>query len=214
MGELLLVRHGQTEWAVSGRHTGLTDVELTEEGERQAARLAGILAERPVSHCFTSPLLRAARTAALAGFPEAVRDARLVEWDYGAYEGLTTEQINEMRGDAPPWSLWDEGVPPGKTPGESPAEVGARIDSFLSSLDLAAGDAVVFGHGHALRVLAARWLGLAPSRGAMLGLSPARVCVLGTEHGFAVLRLWNADPADPAIALQGPGGLPSRRHTA
>ncbi len=212
MGELLLVRHGQTEWSLSGRHTGLTDIELTDEGERQASQLASALRRRKISYAFTSPLLRAKHTAELAGFPDATPDARLAEWDYGGYEGLTSEQINEPRKGRQPWSLWAEGVPPGKTPGETVSEVGARVDAFLAEVDLDQGDVVLFGHGHCLRVLTATWLGLSPSHGSMFALSPARVSVLGTEHGLAVIRLWNADPGNGVIAERGPGGHPTRQH--
>jgi probable phosphoglycerate mutase len=196
--ELVLVRHGQTEWSRTGRHTGRTDVPLSDEGRRLASRLAASLAGRRFARVLTSPLSRAADTCRLAGLGDGA-EAReeLVEWDYGGYEGLTTPAIRERR---PGWSLWRDGAPGG----ESPAQVGARADRLLAELRGLPGDAALFAHGHVLRVIAARWLGLAPCDGALLALSTATVSVLGWERGTAVLRLWNAPPGTPLGATPAP----------
>jgi probable phosphoglycerate mutase len=187
--ELVLVRHGETEWSRAGRHTGSTDVPLTKEGTRAAEALAGALAGWTFARVLTSPLSRAAHTCRLAGLGEAaeVRN-ELVEWDYGDYEGRTTADI---RAERPEWSLWRDGCPGG----ESAGEVGRRVDRVLSDLRGLEGDAVLFAHGHVLRVLAARWIGLGPEEGALLALSTATLSVLGWERERAVLRLWNAPPA-------------------
>jgi probable phosphoglycerate mutase len=189
--ELVLVRHGQTEWSRTGRHTGRTDVPLTGEGRRLASRLAASLAGRRFARVLTSPLSRAADTCRLAGLGEGAQAREeLLEWDYGEYEGLTTPEIRERR---PGWSLWRDGAPGG----ESPALVGARADRLLADLRGLPGDAALFAHGHVLRVIAARWLGLEPADGALLALSTATVSVLGWERETAVLRLWNAPPGTP-----------------
>lgn len=193
-GRLVLVRHGQTEWARDGRHTGRTDVTLTARGEQQA-RSAGALVselldgERPAL-VLTSPLLRAAHTAELAGLA-AQAEPRLVEWDYGGYEGLTSDQISEQAG--PGWTVFGDGVVPGRTPGETLQQVRARAQAVLASVQpaLAAGDVVLVGHGHALRVLGATWLDADPQLGAGLLLDPAGVCVLARSHGVPALQHWN-----------------------
>lgn len=166
MGDLLLVRHGETEWSVSGQHTSWTDLPLTQRGEEQAKSLAPLLAGRTFALALTSPLGRAVRTAELAGVYGAVADPDLHEWDYGAYEGITTVEIHRTR---PDWFLWNDGVPPGPDgrPGESPAEVAERADRVLSRVGpaLADGDVILVAHGHLLRVLTARRLGLSPRTG-------------------------------------------------
>ncbi len=184
MNEVWLVRHGETEWTLSGQHTGSTDVELTAAGEDQARALAPVLAGREFAAVFTSPLARARRTAELAGFPDAVVDERLVELDYGDYEGLTTKQIREQR---PDWFLWEDGTPGG----ESLEAAGARADAVIEGLAGADGDVLLFGHGHFSRVLGARLLGLDAASGRLLILGPGSVSVVGTEHGVRALRLWN-----------------------
>jgi broad specificity phosphatase PhoE len=182
---VVVVRHGQTAWSVSGRHTGLTDVPLTEEGRDAAARLAPLLASQSFSVVLTSPLRRARDTCALAGFAAVARvDDDLVEWDYGDYEGRTTAAIRSER---PRWSLWSDGVPGG----EDAAAVGRRADRVIATLRSAAGDALVFAHAHVLRVLAARWIDLSPVEGARFGLDPARPSTLGYERDVAVSREWN-----------------------
>lgn len=187
-GEIVLVRHGQTEWSAAGRHTSTTDLDLTAAGRRQAAALGKALAARRFTAVFTSPRLRAQRTAHLAGLAVTGIDDDLAEWDYGRYEGLTTTQIREHR---PEWSLWRDGCPGG----ESPEQVGQRLDRILARVAplLPAGDVALVGHGHALRVAGARWVGLPAPAGQRLRLDPATVCVLGHEHDQPVLVRWNAD---------------------
>jgi broad specificity phosphatase PhoE len=190
--EVVLVRHGETEWSRAGKHTGRTDVPLTDTGREQASALAAALRGRDYALVLTSPLSRASETCRLAGFGDLARErADLREWDYGAYEGRTTAEIREER---PDWSLWRDGVPNGETE----ADVGARADRVIAELRAAAGDAVVFAHGHLLRVLAARWLGLDPSAGRLLALDTATISVLGYERETAVVRRWNVEPPAPA----------------
>ncbi|WP_431871757.1 histidine phosphatase family protein [Nocardiopsis eucommiae] len=192
MGALVLVRHGQTEWSRAGRHTGRTDLPLTEEGERQARSVRPLLADHRFELVLTSPLGRAVRTAALAGLGGARTHSDLVEWDYGAYEGITTREIHRER---PDWNLWTDGVPPGSEgfPGENPEQVGARADRVLHDLSsaLERGDVALVAHSHLLRVLTARRLGLPPSGGALFRLDTGSVSTLGTEHGRPVLTSWN-----------------------
>ncbi|MGW3730666.1 histidine phosphatase family protein [Streptomyces sp. NPDC000851] len=195
MGDLLLVRHGETEWSVSGQHTSWTDLPLTGHGEEQAKSLAPLLSGRTFALALTSPLTRAIRTAELAGLTGAVPDPDLHEWDYGGYEGVTTREIHRTR---PDWYLWTDGVPPGPQghPGESPAEVGARADRVLSRVGdaLAEGDVVLVAHAHFLRVLAARRLGLPPGDGRLFQLATGTVSRLSTEHGRPVVAEWNTRP--------------------
>lgn len=182
---LVLARHGGTEWTASGRHTGRTDLDLTEEGRSQARRLGGRLAGLGLGLVLTSPLRRAAETCRLAGFGDRARpcpEAR--EWDYGDYEGLTSERIHELD---PSWRLWRDGCPGG----ESPEDVARRADAVLALCSAAPGDALLFSHGHFLRVLAARWLGLPPAAGEMLALRPAALSVLGSEHGAPAIWTWD-----------------------
>ncbi|MFF8403275.1 histidine phosphatase family protein [Streptomyces sp. NPDC014846] len=197
MGDLLLVRHGETEWSVSGRHTSWTDLPLTGHGEEQAKSLAPLLTGRTYALALSSPLGRAIRTAELAGLPGVVTDPDLHEWDYGGYEGITTAEIHRTR---PDWDLWTDGVPPGPQghPGESPAETGARADRVLARVDAAlaegTGDVVLVAHAHFLRVLTARRLGLPPAEGRLFQLATATVSRLATEHGRPVIAEWNVRP--------------------
>jgi probable phosphoglycerate mutase len=193
VGDLLLVRHGETEWSRSGQHTSHTDLPLTAHGEEQAKSIAPLLSGRTFALALTSPLHRAVRTAELAGVTGAVPEPDLHEWDYGAYEGITTAEIHTTR---PAWDLWTDGVPPGPDghPGESPEEVGRRADRVLARVDAALahdGDVVLVAHGHFLRVLTARRLGLAPAQGRLFQLATGTVSRLSTEHGRPVVAEWN-----------------------
>lgn len=199
MGDILLIRHGETEWSRTGRHTGRTDVPLTAEGERQAASLAPALAARRITHVLCSPLQRAVRTAELS-LPRGrgvVLEPGLMEWDYGAYEGMTTPEIQQVR---PGWDLWRDGVPTGgpARPGESLARLGERCDTVLARADAAlrdtGGDVALFAHGHVLRALTARRLGRPPEDGALYRLDTGTLSVLGTEHGRPVITGWNIPP--------------------
>ena len=181
----MLVRHGETEWSRTGRHTGRTDVPLNARGREEAEAVGAMLRGRRFARVLSSPLTRAVDTCRLAGFGEsAQRRPDLAEWDYGAYEGLTTAEIRATR---PGWTLWREGVPEGETI----EQVGARADGVIEILRGAGGPTAVFGHGHFLRVLTARWLGLAPADGRLFALDPASISTIGYEHETAVIRLWN-----------------------
>jgi broad specificity phosphatase PhoE len=183
--EIVLVRHGQTEWSVSGRHTSRTDLPLTDEGRRRAEALASVFRGTEFSLVLSSPLRRARETAELAGLGnDMAMDEDLHEWDYGDYEGLTTAEIREQR---PNWSLWRDGCPGG----ESPDQVSARADRVLSLLRKQDGDCAVFAHGHILRVIGARWVGEPASFGSRLALSAGAVSRVGYERETAVMRLWN-----------------------
>ena len=192
MGDLILLRHGETAWSKSGQHTGRTDIPLTSNGEAAAKALAPLLAQRDIVAVFTSPAQRAVRTAALAGLTGAQQDPDLWEWDYGGYEGLTTPQIQEQH---PGWNLWPDGVIPGDAahPGETEAEVGQRVDRVLARARplLADGDVVLVAHGHVLRVLTARYLLLEPSFGRRLRLDTGTISTLSTEHDDPVISSWN-----------------------
>jgi broad specificity phosphatase PhoE len=182
-----LVRHGETEWSASGRHTGRTDIPLSAEGERRARDLRERLKGATFDRVFTSPLARARRTCELAGFSaRAKADPDLVEWNYGDYEGRKTSEILKER---PGWLLFRDGCPNG----EQPADVGARADRVIARLRAAETPAIVFSSGHILRVLAARWLGLAPSEGRLFMLGTASVSILGYEHdkNEPAIQLWN-----------------------
>ena len=184
--EVVLVRHGETEWSRDHRHTGRTDVPLTAEGRRQAERLRDALAEWNFTRVLSSPLSRALDTCRLAGYGDrAELSDALLEWDYGEYEGETTDRIRESR---PGWNLWRDGCPGGETV----AEVSARVDPIVSELKDSERNAVLFAHGHVLRVLAARWMELAPEAGARLWLATATISVLDFERETAVLKRWNA----------------------
>ncbi len=184
--EVVLVRHGETEWSRDARHTGRTDIPLTDVGRGQAERLEDALGEWRVTRVLASPLSRALDTARLAGLGNRVELCdSLLEWDYGDYEGLTTARIRELR---PGWNLWRDGCPGG----ESAADVGARLDPIVTELKASDEDVAVFAHGHSLRVLAARWVELPPEAGARLWLATATVSVLGFERETATIRRWNA----------------------
>jgi broad specificity phosphatase PhoE len=182
--QVWLVRHGETEWSRLGKHTSHSDIPLTAAGLEEARWLADRLRPHEFDLVLTSPLSRAKQTATLAGFPNAIPDTDLHEWDYGELEGRTTEEIEV---DHPGWRIWT-GPWPG---GETPEDVARRADRVIARLDATAGDALVFAHGHLLRVLAARWLGLPPSDGQLLALGTATVSVLGWEHDRRVIELWN-----------------------
>jgi probable phosphoglycerate mutase len=196
MGDLILLRHGETEWSQAGRHTGRTDIPLTAHGEECAKVLEPVLARRHIVAAFTSPAQRAARTAALVGLAQAKPDPDLWEWDYGGYEGMTTPQIRQQR---PGWYLWRDGVIPGDAghPGETVEQVGERVDRVLGrALPLLAdGDVALVAHGHVLRVLTARYLRLDPSGGRLFRLDTGTVCALGTEHAEPVMLSWNVPPS-------------------
>ena len=185
--EIWLVRHGETEWSATRRHTSHTDVPLTESGRAAASRLAPALAQHVFALVLTSPLTRARDTAVLAGFPDAIVDDDLHEWDYGDLEGLTTDQICTRGGPFAEWSIFD-GPAPG---GETIEQVAARTARVLARADAADGDVLCFGHGHALRVLTTMALGLAPAAGAHFALDPATVNVVGWERSTRALRAWN-----------------------
>jgi len=183
--QVVLVRHGDTEWAVQGRHTGRTDVPLTERGRQQAVSLGRFLQRRQFAKVLVSPRRRALETCQLAGFGEVaeIRDD-LAEWDYGVYEGRTTEDVLTER---PGWTLWDDGVPGG----EAVEDVGRRADRVIAEVRSTPDDVAIFAHGHVLRILAARWVDLAPKDGRLFALDPAGVSVLGYEHTWPVLARWN-----------------------
>lgn len=187
MSDIWLVRHGATEWSESGRHTGRTDIPLLDEGRALASRVAPALAGHPFALVLSSPLGRARETAALAGFPDATPAPLLHEWDYGVYEGVTTDAI---RRDVPGWSIWDGTVPGG----ESIDQVADRARQVLERAAAADGDVLLFAHGHILRVLTAVYLGLDPHEGRRFVLDPATVSVLGSEHEWPALRRWNDTP--------------------
>jgi broad specificity phosphatase PhoE len=185
MSEIVLVRHGETEWSRSGQHTGITDLPLTEEGEAQARSVVDRLEGREFALVLTSPMQRARRTAELAGYGErAEPDDDLRERNYGDYEGLTTKEIRKT---IPGWDVWrDEMVN-----GETLAEVGARADRVIERALAADGDTLVFAHSHLLRTLGARWIGIGPEGGGKLVLGTAAICVLGFERERRVLKRWN-----------------------
>jgi broad specificity phosphatase PhoE len=184
-GELWVVRHGETEWSASGRHTSVTEVPLTESGEDAARGLADRLAETSFDLVLTSPRARARRTAELAGFPDARVDHDLVEWDYGEYEGITTAQIRET---VPGWTVWSHPCPGG----EDSADVATRLDRVVADVRAHGGRVLVFGHGHASRALACRWLGQPVEEGRLFRLDTATVSVLGYEHEDPAVARWNA----------------------
>lgn len=196
MGEVVLLRHGETEWSRDGRHTGRTDIPLTPAGEAAARAVAPVLARRGFALALTSPLTRATRTVELAGVVDVRVDDGLREWDYGGYEGRTTPEIQVGR---PGWYLWRDGVPPGDDghPGETVDRVGERADRVLGRIGpaLATGDVLLVGHGHALRVLTARWLGQPPDHGRLVALDTATLSVLGHEHDRPVIRSLNVPPS-------------------
>ena len=190
--EVVLARHGETEWSRDGRHTGRTDIPLTENGRAQALALREALAEWRFVRVLSSPLERALETCRLAGLGEQVETTEdLLEWDYGDYDGVTTAEIRESR---PGWNLWRDGCPGGETA----ADVGRRVDRLIAGIEGADGDVALFAHGHLLRVLAARWVGLGPEAGALLALNTATLSALGYERETRVVRRWNAPVAGAA----------------
>ena len=184
--EITLVRHGETEWSASGKHTGRSDIPLTAKGEEAAAGLATRLQGKVFTAIWSSPSSRARRTAELAGFGSAEIKQDLAEWDYGAYEGLKTKEILVER---PGWSLFRDGCPDG----ESVSDAGARADRIVQALRETGGNVLVFSSSHFLRTLTARWLGLPASQGALFVLDTASISVLGYEHDMSepVVRRWN-----------------------
>jgi broad specificity phosphatase PhoE len=183
--EVVLVRHGETEWSRAGKHTGRTDVPLTEQGRRQAEAVGAALGDRDFALVLTSPLGRALETCRLAGFGDRAQPRdELMEWDYGAYEGRTTSEIREER---PGWTLWRDGV----RDGETIEQVGQRVDRVLEQIRPLDGDALLFAHGHVLRVLTARWLELEPGAGRLFALDPATLSTLGYERETPVIQVWN-----------------------
>ena len=195
MGDLILLRHGETEWSREGGHTGRTDIPLTPRGEAAAAALGPLLARRDIVAAFSSPAQRAVRTAEMAGLTNVKQDPDLWEWDYGGYEGLTTPQIREQR---PGWYLWRDGVIPGGAghPGETVQQVGERVDRVLRRVGplLADGDVALVAHGHVLRVLTARYLRLDPSHGKLFRLDTGTISTLGLEREEPVILSWNVPP--------------------
>jgi probable phosphoglycerate mutase len=184
-GELWLVRHGETEWSLSGKHTGRTDVPLTPRGEERAVRLGRSLAPVGFARVLSSPLRRALDTARLAGFDPEIHD-QLCEWDYGVYEGLTTAEIRKGQ---PGWSVWNSPVPEG----ESLDQVARRAAGMIDEASASPGDVAIFAHGHLLRILTACWLGLEPGAGRLFALGPGAVSILGHEHERRVIRRWNLE---------------------
>jgi probable phosphoglycerate mutase len=186
--QIVLVRHGETEWSLSGRHTSRTDLPLLPVGRERAAALGPLLDGWEFALVLRSPLRRARETCELAGFgdrAEVCEDLR--EWDYGEYEGLTTPEIREQRVD---WNLWRDGCPGG----EHPAEIGARADRVIERMHGAGGDVLAFAHGHIFRVLTARWLRMEVAAGARFALRAGAICALGFERETEVIQLWNDAP--------------------
>jgi probable phosphoglycerate mutase len=187
--DIYLIRHGETEWSLAGKHTGVSDISLTERGRQQARLLRQELAATNFRLVLTSPLRRARETCELAGFGERAEiDPDLMEWNYGDYEGLTSDEVHVNR---PAWTVFTDGGGPG---GETPEQVGVRVDRVIAKVRAVKGDVAVFAHGHVLRVFAARWLGLSPSAGAHFLLDTATLCVLNSYGGIAALKRWNVSP--------------------
>jgi broad specificity phosphatase PhoE len=184
--QVYLVRHGETEWSVSGQHTGITDIPLTEDGRRRARALQSVFDRRNFPLVLVSPMRRARETCELAGLGRAARvDQDLMEWNYGDYEGLTSEQIHAK---SPGWMIFRDGTPGG----ESPDQVGARVDRVIARVRAAEGDVALFAHGHFIRVFAARWIGLSPGAGSHFLLNTATVSILGYYGKVPAVKRWNA----------------------
>ena len=184
--QVFLVRHGETEWSLNGRHTGITDIPLTDHGRQVAKLLRPILAKESFSLALTSPLQRARETCRLAGFEDVGHiEPDLMEWNYGRYEGLTPTEIHAT---APGWLLFRDGAPDG----EQPDEIGARVDRVIEKARAVTGDVIVFAHGHVLRVLAARWVGLPSSEGQHFLLDTATMNILSYYRGIPAIKRWNA----------------------
>jgi broad specificity phosphatase PhoE len=188
---IVLLRHGATEWSQTGQHTGRTDIPLLELGREQAKAAGELLRGMTFVQVFTSPLLRASSTCSLAGY-EGEHEPDLMEWDYGDYEGRTTAQIC---GDRPGWTLWNDGV----VDGERAADVGRRVDRVIERARQVEGDTLCVAHGHVLRVLAARWLGLPAVAGKLFALSTGTVSILGWERQTPVISNWNVGPPGAAL---------------
>ena len=187
---LFAIRHGETAWSLSGQHTGTTDIPLTENGRRVAARIGAVLANKAFGLVLCSPMQRARETCKLAGFGDnAVIDSDLMEWNYGEYEGLTPEQIHEA---ARGWLVFRDGCPGGETP----AQVAARVDRVIARSRAAGGDIALFAHGHVLRVLVARWIGLPAGCGQHFLLDTGTLCVLGDYRGIPAVQIWNGPLID------------------
>lgn len=185
MKEIWLVRHGETAWSLSGAHTGSSDIELTERGRQKATAIGDALRGHQFELVLTSPLIRARETCRLAGFEQAALiDPNLVEWQYGDFEGRTT---NEIRENYPGWSIWNDGV----VNGESIDEVARRAEAVIQRSTTVEGDVVLFAHGHLLRILAARWLELPPRDGRLFALNTATISVLSYERDTRVIQRWN-----------------------
>lgn len=184
--QVYLARHGETEWSLSGQHTGITDIPLTENGRNLAKRLAPVLATVRFALVLTSPLERARKTCELAGLgAHAEIDRDLMEWNYGEYEGLTPKQIDAQ---APGWMIFTDGCPGG----ESPAQVSARADRLVARVRSVEGDVALFAHGHIFRVFAARWLGLPATAGCHFLLDTATLSILSYYRNLPAIRRWNA----------------------
>ena len=184
---IVLARHAETEWSVSGRHTGRTDISLTDAGRAAAVRLGARLAEHRFDHVGSSPLDRAVTTARLAGYPTPAIDDNLLEWDYGEYEGRTTADI---RAERPGWELWTDGAPGGESPGAVSARADAAVEQAAGRC-LSGSDSIVFGHGHMLTAMAVRWIGLPIEAGRLLKISTGSVAILEWKREHRVIDLWN-----------------------
>lgn len=196
MAEIVLLRHGETEWSKSGQHTGLTNIPLTRNGRKRATQVAELLKHRAFGLVLTSPLERAVDTAKLAGLTADDVDDDLLEWDYGAWEGRTTFDIRVELGQ-PDWVIWDHPVPPGKTPGETTNQVATRCRRVLTRCEpvLEEGrDCALVAHGHVLRILTATWLGLSSDLGRLFELDPGALSMLGYERNQRVMTGWNITP--------------------
>jgi broad specificity phosphatase PhoE len=190
------IRHGETAWSLSGQHTGTTDIPLTDNGRRLAERMRPALDKEAFALVLCSPMQRARETCALAGLGnKAVIDADLTEWNYGQYEGLTPKQIHESR---PGWLIFRDGCPGG----ESPDQVGQRVDRMIARARTASGDAALFAHGHVLRVLAARWIGLPASAGQHFLLDTGTLCILGYYRDVPAVKVWNGPLAGQGCGNQ------------
>ncbi len=190
MQQIFLIRHGETEWSLSGAHTGCTDIPLTDNGRKQAAALGRFLASRKFALVLSSPLQRALETCRLAGFESVAQvDPNLSEWNYGYYEGRTTNEIRRQR---PNWSLWSDGVPNG----EAISQVGERADAVISRISNVEGDIALFAHGHILRILTSRWLGLEPAAARFFAMGTASVGTLGYERETRVITRWNLSASE------------------
>jgi broad specificity phosphatase PhoE len=186
MQQVFLVRHGETEWSLNGRHTGITDIPLTEHGREAARLLRPILAKESFALALTSPLQRARETCRLAGFGDTAHIERdLMEWNYGRYEGLTPDQIHAT---SPGWLLFRDGAPGGEQSGE----IGTRVDRVIEKARACTGNVILFAHGHVLRVFAARWLTLPPSEGQHFLLDTATMNILSFYRGIPAIKRWNA----------------------